>query len=248
MQNVQPEQRDSELQLQQKQRDSLLLLLVYFSLPLPPASSDPCHVIFVTLSPCEKYPVGGQPRIEKQGVALHFVKYQVDKQPLEALARGKRFYFLFVYLFWFDLICSFYSRPFCLISSTSAWNLLFATSFILLTCFWIQFDLCVWGEKRNCHRFFSACRQFCIWLHSCHTNDMLFAEACIGVCVFLYAKFEMLGKLCVLVADTHSCVYACILKGYTFTCLVLAHQPVTRKAFVFVRTQCFYIILCQSDY
>lgn len=77
---------------------------------------------------------------------------------------------------------------------------------------------------------------------------MLFAEACIGVCVFLYAKSEMSWILCVWVTDTYSCVYACILKGYTFTRLVLALQPVTRKTFVFVQTQCFYTISCQRDY
>lgn len=66
---------------------------------LPATIGDPCHVIFTTLSPCEKCPVGGQAGIEKQRVTQHFVKIQVDsannrsqtaKQwPLEALARAK---------------------------------------------------------------------------------------------------------------------------------------------------------------
>lgn len=40
--------------------------------------SDPCHVIFATLSPCGKCPVGGQAWIEKQRVMLHFVKNTVN--------------------------------------------------------------------------------------------------------------------------------------------------------------------------
>lgn len=53
--------------------------LVYFSVAAFLAIfSDPCHVIFATLSPCVKCPVGGQAWIEKQCVMLHFVKNSVN--------------------------------------------------------------------------------------------------------------------------------------------------------------------------
>lgn len=78
---------------------SCLLLGASVAAPPPATFGDPCHVIFATLSPCEKCPVGGQAGIEKQRVTQHFVKNQVDsannwsqtaKQwPLEALARAK---------------------------------------------------------------------------------------------------------------------------------------------------------------
>lgn len=125
-----------------EQRDSPLLPLVYSSLPVPPALSDPCHVIFVTLSPCEKYPVGGQARIEKQGAAPHFVKYQVGKQPLEALQWGRNSWvFLFVSLF----LCFSRGNLFNPLNISMKYFYVHHP-FSLLACFWIQFDLRVCGE------------------------------------------------------------------------------------------------------
>lgn len=186
---VQPGQGDRELQPQRKQRDSLLLLLVYFSLPLPPASSDPCHVIFVTLSPCEKYPVGGQPRIEKQGVASHFVKYQVDKQPLEALQVGKGCIFC---LFCFDLICYFLQAA-ILFHRLNIGIFCVQHPFTLLTCFWIQFDLCVW-RKTLMSRIFPPLKTVSHKIASLSHKRYVICRK-IYRCVFLYAKFEMLGEI-----------------------------------------------------
>lgn len=54
------------------------LLLGAVVAAFPAIFSDPCHVIFATLSPCEKCPVGGQAGTEKQCVTLHFVKNPVN--------------------------------------------------------------------------------------------------------------------------------------------------------------------------